>query len=326
MNEIIADKIGLFITIVIPVYNEEAVLPEMIKRLDDLQAEHSLDTFQLLFVDDGSQDETAKILETAHFSKGIDVITLSRNFGHQAAVSAGLSYARGDYVAIIDGDLQDPPEFIPKMISLMQGSGADVAFGVRKNRKEKPLMRFSYYLFYRLLDRLSPFPIPLDSGDFSVISSRVVHVINTMPERHRFVRGLRSYAGFKQVPFYYSRASRSAGDPKYTFTRLLSLAADGIFTFSEMPLRIATIMGITISTASFIIGFFLLLWRLSSGIILPGFATISIGLFFLGGVQLLCLGILGEYIGRIHSEVKMRPSYVVSSYRSVFSKKSLETS
>jgi dolichol-phosphate mannosyltransferase len=317
MNETTANPIGLYITIVIPVYNEEAVLPEMIKRLGALQAKYALDTFQLLFVDDGSQDKTPHILEASHFSKGFDVLTLSRNFGHQAAVSAGLGYARGDYIAIIDGDLQDPPELIPQMITLMQDSGADVAFGVRKNRKEKPIMRLSYYLFYRLLDRLSPFPIPLDSGDFSVISRRVVHVINTMPERHRFVRGLRSYAGFKQVPFYYSRESRSAGDPKYTFTKLLSLAADGIFTFSEMPLRIATIMGITISTVSFAIGFLLLVWRLSSGIVLPGFATISIGLFFLGGVQLLCLGILGEYIGRIHSEVKMRPSYVVSNYRSL---------
>jgi len=301
------------VSVVIPVYNEESVLPAVFTRLRALEKDNSAFIFQFLFVDDGSTDKTRKILEVAHCQDGYSLIAFSRNFGHQAAVSAGIKYASGEYVAIIDGDLQDPPEAIPEMVSLLVKTGADVAYGVRRQRKEMFLKRLSYYAFYRLLRRLTPISIPLDSGDFSVISRRVARVINDMPEKHRFVRGLRSYAGFRQVPFFYSRYSRAAGDPKYTFAKLVGLAADGIFTFSELPLKISTFVGLLISIASFLIGFALLAWRLGSGAVLPGFATISVGLFFLGGVQLLCLGILGEYIGRIHSEVKMRPSYVVDA-------------
>ena len=304
------------VSIVIPVYNEESVLPSVLTRLRALEKDNREFSFQFLFVDDGSTDKTRKILEAAHYEDGYSLITFSRNFGHQAAVSAGIKYASGEYVAIIDGDLQDPPEAIPEMVSLLVNTRADVAYGVRRQRKEMPLKRMSYYVFYRLLRRLTPISIPLDSGDFSVFSRRVALVINSMPEKHRFVRGLRSFAGFTQVPFFYSRFSRAAGEPKYTFAKLLGLAADGIFTFSEIPLKISTFVGFFISLVSFLIGFLLIVWRLRSGGILPGFATISVGLFFLGGVQLLCLGILGEYIGRIHSEVKMRPSYVVDSFLS----------
>jgi polyisoprenyl-phosphate glycosyltransferase len=304
---------GSSVSLVIPVFNEESVLPALLQRLQSLEQCYKQYDFEILFVDDGSIDNTRSILETAHYQNGYTLITFSRNFGHQAAVSAGISYASGDYVAIIDGDLQDPPEAIPDMVSLLIRTGSDVAYGVRQNRKEQPLKRLSYFIFYRLLRRLTPIAIPLDSGDFSVISRRVAGVINSMPEKHRFVRGLRSYAGFKQVPFVYSRYSRAAGAPKYTLTKLIGLAADGIFTFSEIPLKISTFMGLSIAVSSFIIGFSLLIWRLGSGAILPGFATISVGLFFLGGVQLMCLGILGEYIGRIHSEVKMRPPYVIDS-------------
>jgi glycosyltransferase involved in cell wall biosynthesis len=301
------------VSVVIPVYNEESVLPAVFARLRVLEKDNSDFSFQFLFVDDGSTDRTRNILEAAHYEDGYGLISFSRNFGHQAAVSAGIKYASGEYVAIIDGDLQDPPEAIPEMVSLLVRTGADVAFGVRRQRKEMFLKRLSYFAFYRLLRQLTPISIPLDSGDFSVFSSRVARVINDMPEKHRFVRGLRSYAGFRQVPFFYSRCSRVAGEPKYTFAKLVGLAADGIFTFSEIPLKISTFVGLAISIASFLIGFTLLIWRLVSGAVLPGFATISIGLFFLGGVQLLCLGILGEYIGRIHSEVKMRPSFVVDT-------------
>jgi glycosyltransferase involved in cell wall biosynthesis len=303
----------IIVSVVIPVYNEESVLPAVFARLRALEKANSALRFQFLFVDDGSTDKTRKILEAAYCQDGYGLIAFSRNFGHQAAVSAGIKYAFGEYVAIIDGDLQDPPEAIPEMVSLLVRTGADVAYGVRRQRKEMFLKRLSYFAFYRLLRQLTPISIPLDSGDFSVFSSRVARVINDMPEKHRFVRGLRSYAGFRQVPFFYSRYSRAAGEPKYTFAKLVGLAADGIFTFSEIPLKISTFVGLSISIASFLIGFALLIWRLVSGAVLPGFATISIGLFFLGGVQLLCLGILGEYIGRIHSEVKMRPSFVVDT-------------
>lgn len=314
MTEPPPKSIGELVSVVIPAYNEEAVLPAMLERLKALQKEcHSL-RLEFLFVDDGSTDNTRSILEQAHYSSGFCLISFSRNFGHQAAVSAGINHATGDYIAIIDGDLQDPPEAIPGMVNLLLETGSDVVYGVRRRRKEPAYKRFSYYLFYRLLRRLTPISIPLDSGDFSVISKRVARVINEMPEKHRFVRGLRSYVGFKQVPFYYSRDSRAAGNPKYTFVKLMGLAADGIFTFSEIPLKIATCLGLSISIASFLFGLSIIIWRLISGAVLPGFATLSVGLFFLGGVQLLCLGILGEYIGRIHSEVKMRPSYVVDKF------------
>jgi glycosyltransferase involved in cell wall biosynthesis len=299
------------VSVVIPVYNEESVLPQMFARLEALQINAPHLRFEFLFVDDGSHDKTRTILEQAHQRNGYRLIAFSRNFGHQAAVSAGLQYAEGDFIAVIDGDLQDPPETIPAMVSLLINTGADVAYGVRQKRKEVFLMRLAYFVFYRLLQRLTPIAIPLDSGDFSVMTGRVAAVINAMPEKHRFVRGLRSYAGFKQVPFYYARDSRVAGTPKYTLTKLISLAADGIFTFSEIPLKLSTFLGLLIAIASFVLGISLLLWRLASGNVLPGFATISVGLFFLGGVQLVCFGILGEYIGRIHSEVKNRPSYVI---------------
>lgn len=304
----------LVVSIVIPVYNEESVLPSLIERLNGLSANNQELRFEVLFVNDGSRDRTRKILEQAHQTHGYGLISFSRNFGHQAAVSAGLKYARGNFIAIIDGDLQDPPEAIPGMVQLLMDASADVAYGVRQNRKEIFIKRLSYYLFYRLLLRLTPFSIPLDSGDFSVISQRVASVINSMPEKHRFVRGLRSYAGFKQVPYYYSRNARAAGDSKYTLAKLIGLAADGIFTFSELPLKLSTFLGLFISVVSFLLGFMLITWRLMSGNVLPGFATISVGLFFLGGVQLLSLGILGEYVGRIHSEVKSRPAFVVDTY------------
>ncbi|MFN7678279.1 MAG: glycosyltransferase family 2 protein [Cyanobacteriota bacterium] len=314
MNESNQKTFSGVVSVVIPVYNEETVLPVMIERLEALREKCRSFKLEFLFIDDGSVDKTREILERAYYEKGFYLISFSRNFGHQAAVSAGLRHAKGDFIAIIDGDLQDPPEAIPEMVNLLMKTGADVAYGVRRRRKESAFKRFSYYLFYRLLRRLTPISIPLDSGDFSVISRRVASVINEMPEKHRFVRGLRSYAGFEQVPFYYSRDSRAAGEPKYTFSKLIALAADGIFTFSEIPLKFSTFLGLTISISSFLFGFLLILWRLSSGAVLPGFATLSVGLFFLGGVQLLCLGILGEYIGRIHSEVKKRPSFVIDKF------------
>ncbi len=302
------------ITVVIPVFNEESVLPAMLDRLHGIQSCSSKFLYQLLFIDDGSTDKTRSILELAYLKGECHFLSFSRNFGHQAAVSAGLDYAEGDYIAIIDGDLQDPPEAIPEMVDLLIKTAADVAYGVRISRKETAFKRLSYWLFYRILSVLTPINIPLDSGDFSVVTKRVAKSINDMPERHRFVRGLRSYAGFKQVPFYYSRDSRAAGKPKYTFNKLLALAADGIFTFSEIPLKLSTYLGLIISILSFLLGSSFLFWRILSGNVLPGFATLSVALFFLGGVQLLCLGILGEYVGRIHSEVKRRPTYVVERF------------
>ena len=265
------------------------------------------------YPDDGSTDNSRDLIDKICQDIQFIGIHFSRNFGHQAAVTAGLQYSTGDFIAVIDGDLQDPPELIPEMILEMLENEADVIYGVRTHRKENFLKRSSYFVFYRLLAWITPLEIPLDSGDFGIMTRRVVDVINSMPEHHRFVRGLRAYSGFKQIPFKYKRAVRGGGEPKYNLSRLLKLALDGIFTFSEVPLKLATFLGFTIAVLSLIYGIFLLIWRITSNQEIPGFATISIGMFFLGGIQLFFIGVLGEYIGRIHNEVKGRPTFIIDS-------------
>ena len=299
-------------SIIIPVLNEIEVLPELVRRVK--AAIDALDgTVEVLLVDDGSTDGTGdairKVCEQDARFVGVH---LSRNFGHQMAVSAGIELARGDAVAVIDGDLQDPPEILGEMRKRLAG-GVDVVYAVRRERKEGLPKRAAYHVFYRLLRSLSRVPIPLDSGDCCVMSRRVVDIVRSFPERHRFVRGLRAYAGFRQEPFEYARDPRQAGKPKYTFRKLLALSADGVFTFSERPLRIATAVGSLVALGSLGYGGYLVGWRLFQGGELPGFATLAAGMFFLGGIQLLCIGILGEYVGRIHNEVKGRPPFIIES-------------
>ena len=309
----IDEKKSIDISIVIPIYNEEQVLPALIKRLKALRKLAYNFNFEFILVNDGSIDLSKLLINEACNESGFVGIHFSRNFGHQAAVTAGIRYAKGYYVAVIDGDLQDPPELIPEMIAAMQDQEADVVYGIRTHRKENVFKRLSYFLFYRLLALLSPLEIPMDSGDFGVITRRVADAINSMPEHHRFVRGLRTYAGFKQIAFIYKRDTREAGEPKYNFSKLLSLAMDGIFTFSEIPLKLSTLCGLLISFFSLCYGFGLLVWRFVSNEKLVGFTTLAVGMFFLGGIQLMCIGILGEYVGRIHNEVKNRPTFIIES-------------
>jgi dolichol-phosphate mannosyltransferase len=267
---------------------------------------------ELIFVNDGSNDRTAKLLDDfAESERGVAAVHLSRNFGHQQAVSAGLSFSRGDRVAIIDGDLQDPPEEIVRFLDKLD-EGYEVVYAVRRQRKEAWAKRAAYAVFYRVLSRLATIDIPLDSGDFCVMRRAVVEEINRMPERHRFVRGLRCYAGFRQTGLEYSRNSRAAGKPKYTLWKLMELATDGIFSFSAKPLRLATFLGFCSAFAALLYSAYIVVWRLISGNELPGFASIVAIVLYLGAVQLVCIGILGEYIGRIHSEVKQRPGFIVS--------------
>lgn len=300
-------------SIVIPVYNESVVLPILTERLKSLQELNENFEFEFILVNDGSTDTSRDLINNLCQNIHFVGIHLSRNFGHQAAVTAGLEYATGDYIAVIDGDLQDPPELVPKMILEMLENQADVIYGVRTHRKENFLKRSSYFLFYRFLAWITPLEIPLDSGDFGVMTRRVVDAINSMPEHHRFVRGLRAYSGFRQIPFKYKRSIREGGEPKYNLSRLLKLALDGIFTFSEVPLKLATLSGFVIAMLSLFYGISIFTWRMISNQNLPGFATISIGMFFLGGIQLFCIGLLGEYIGRIHNEVKARPTFIIDS-------------
>lgn len=296
-------------SVVVPVFNEEEVLPEFHRRLsavlDQLGA-----TAEIVFVNDGSVDGSLELLKKLHAGDArVRVVSLSRNFGHQTAVSAGLQHARGDVVAVLDGDLQDPPEVLPRMFELI-AQGADVAYGVRTNRKEGWLKRTAYFTFYRLLQRLSDTRMPLDAGDFSAMSRRVVDLINGLGESDRYIRGLRSWVGFRQVGVPYGRDWRQAGQSKYTLGKLLKLSLDGIVAFSYAPLRLIVVLGFLISLTSFF-GILVVIYRRFTDVYVPGWASMSIMLLFLGGIQLLTLGLIGEYVGRIFQQVKARPLYVV---------------
>jgi dolichol-phosphate mannosyltransferase len=305
------------ISVIVPCFNEEAVLPALFERLDAVAAKWPMD-FEVICIDDGSRDRTWEILQAQHArDQRWHGFSFARNFGHQTAVSAGLHFANGDAVVVIDADLQDPPEEIERLIQKWS-EGFDVVFAIRQKRKEGWIKRFCYWLFYRLMARLVAFDIPLDSGDFCLISRQVVDTINAMPERNRFVRGLRAWSGFRQVGVTYERAARQAGMPKYNLKKLVALALDGLFSFSSIPLRLATYLGLWISAFAFIGVAFTLVQKIFSSQFAKiglapnsGFPTIVICILFLGGVQLICLGILGEYTGRIYEEVKARPLWIL---------------
>lgn len=275
-------------------------------------------SWEVIFVDDGSTDETLRLLsEVALSDSRFKVLSFSRNFGHQAAVYAGLEASSGMAVGVIDADLQDPPEVLLQCLEQVQ-AGADVAYGVRLKRKETLWKRAAYKAFYRLLQALSDVAIPLDSGDFCVMSRRVVNVLVNLPERNVFMRGLRAWAGFKQVAVEYERAPRAAGESKYSLGRLIKLATDGIFSFSVAPLRLATYAGLIVVVLSLVYGLFTIIWRIvgfqfmgHAAQELPGWTTLVSGMLFLHGIELLILGVVGEYVGRIYAEAKQRPRYVL---------------
>ncbi len=297
--------------LVIPCYNEEEVVPMLIERLSALSREWPYPV-HVLFVDDGSRDRTYDLLTAAcEENPRMACLRLSRNFGHQTAVSAGLTRARGDVVAVIDADLQDPPEFILEMIAKWR-EGYDVVYGVRTNRKEGPFLRMAYSLFYRILKKIANVDIPLDAGDFSLMDREVVDQINAMPEHNRFIRGLRGWVGFKQVGLPYNRQARQAGAPKYNLYRLLNLAMNGLISFSSVPLKFASWLG---AFSSFL-GFLLMLWVVVNGLVYgrtpPGWASLAVIILVFGGIQLVVLGIIGEYVSRIFDEVKRRPHFIVS--------------
>jgi dolichol-phosphate mannosyltransferase len=292
------------LSIVIPLYNEEAVFVELWMRLAKVVDALPF-VAEIVLVDDGSTDGTRELACMAcREDPRFRLVVLSRNFGHQLAVSAGLQHASGWAVAILDGDLQDPPEVLLDFHRKLS-EGYDVVYAVRRRRKEAWPKRLAYWAFYRLQRALSSIDIPLDSGDFCMMSRRVVQRLNQLPERQRFLRGLRSWVGYRQTGLEYERAARSAGQSKYTFRKLFRLACDGVFTFSDAPLRLATWLGLIVVIGSLVAGAFAALGQWAA---VP---MIAAAVFFLGGVQLVCLGILGEYVGRIHAEVKGRPAFVV---------------
>ncbi len=297
-------------SVVLPIYNEEANLPELYRRLSAVLDEMG-EPYELVFVDDGSRDRTVELLRTLHARDArVRVIRLTRNFGHQRAISAGLDYARGQAVIVMDADLQDPPEVIPLFVEKWR-EDFQVVYAVREKRKESVLKRMAYHSFYHALRAISRIDIPLETGDFCLMDRRVVEAIIALPERNRFVRGLRSWVGYRQVGLAYERDARFAGEPKYTFRKLASLALDGLVSFSYMPLRLATLSGFAVSAFSLLAAVYYLIKRLTVGLQPPGFATLVILITFLGGVQLITIGVVGEYIGHVLDEAKGRPAYMV---------------
>jgi glycosyltransferase involved in cell wall biosynthesis len=297
------------LSIVVPVFNEEENLPALYARLTDVLKEIGLE-YEIVYVDDGSRDKSNELLQQlAAQDWRVAIIELARNFGHQVAISAGLDYSRGAAVIVMDGDLQDPPEVLPKFIARWR-EGYDVVYAVREKRKESWPKRAAYAGFYRLVRRVANIEIPLDSGDFCIMDRRVVDLLVSMPERNRFVRGIRSWVGFKQVGLSYERQARNAGKPKYSFSKLLYLALDGLVSFSFIPLRFISILGFSVSLLSILLAVFYAVKKMTTGLSPPGFATTVVAIFFLAGIQLITIGVIGEYVGRIFEEVKRRPLYV----------------
>jgi dolichol-phosphate mannosyltransferase len=298
--------------IVVPCFNEDAVIAQTHRRLRDAARAIAGARVTVIYVDDGSRDGTLARLRTiAAEDPDARVVALSRNYGHQYALTAGLDAAHGDAVVIIDADLQDPPEVIPQMVARWR-DGADVVYGVRASREGESLFkRATAALFYRLLQRLGDASIPADVGDFRLLDRRVVDTLHEMPERDRFLRGLVVWAGYRQEGVSYERHARAAGETKFPFRRMLSFALDGIFSFSTVPLRLASYLGLTASVLALIGIIYAFYIKLFTVGVVPGWAAQWIGTLFLGGVQLLSLGVIGEYVGRIYGEVKRRPLYVV---------------
>ncbi len=300
-------------SLIVPLYNEQDTLPELVRRLTDVM--NSLDEpTELVLINDGSKDQSLMLLRSFHQQDDrICYINLARNFGHQIAVTAGLNFVRGDMAIVLDADLQDPPELIPELIKQWR-SGFQVVYAQRTKRIEESWgKRFLAYWFYRILRKLADIDIPTDTGDFCLIDRSVIDILNSMPERTRYLRGLRSWVGFNQTAVPFSRDSRFAGEVKYTFRKSFKLAMNGIVSFSQVPLRLSTYVGLFAAIVSLFMALLILYWRIFvPHSPLTGFTMILVAVFFLGAVQLVCIGILGEYIGCIYEEVKGRPLYTVS--------------
>jgi glycosyltransferase involved in cell wall biosynthesis len=300
------------LSLIMPAYNEESTIPLMIERLKKViaQLEHTYN-IEIIFIDDGSRDNTLELFRQQSLKdKRFKYISFSRNFGQQTAYSAGIDAADGDAVITMDIDLQDPPEIIPKLIDKWE-EGYDVVYTIKKKRKENILKRICYKSFYFLLKKVSYLNIPMDSGIFGLMDRLVVDVLKSMPERNRFIPGLRTWAGYRHIGIEYERAKRAAGKPKYTLIKLIELAYNGIFSFSLLPLRLITIIGFILALLSFIAVIGIIIFRLVYKVTPPGWASLAVILSFNQGILLLFIGLIGEYIGRIFEEVKQRPKYIV---------------
>jgi len=303
------------LSVVVPVYSEEKVIPEFYRRMKNVLAElENRFDHEILFIDDGSRDGSAALLkELSRHDPQVKIVSFSRNFGHQFAITAGLDYARGDVLAIIDGDLQDPPEVIPEMLRKWE-EGNKVVFGVREKRRgENPFKLVTAKVFYRLIRLLSDIRMPIDAGDFRLLDRRVVETLRDIREENRYLRGLVSWAGFTQVGVPYRRDRRYAGKTKFTLKKMIRFAFDGILSFSDKPLKISAYLGFLITLASFIMALRVLIGKIRHPeMLVSGWTSLILAVLFIGGIQMISLGILGLYLGRQYREVKKRPLYVVA--------------
>ncbi len=301
------------ISVIVPMYCEEKIIQECYNRLKNVLQKIKNYEYEVIFVNDGSKDKTLEMLiELSKQDEHVKIISFSRNFGHQAAVTAGLKYVTGDAIVIIDSDLQDPPELIPEMLTLWE-NGNDVIYGRRKKRKGESIFKLlTAKLFYTTLNALSETEIPKDTGDFRLVDRRVVDCINLLPEHNKFLRGLFSWVGYKQIPYEYERQERFAGNTKYPFRKMLKLASDGILSFSTKPLKLVGILGIISLVLSFaILGYAMLSFIFKWNSLMPGWTSMMLTVTFFAGVQLLSIWIMSEYIARIYDESRDRPQYII---------------
>jgi polyisoprenyl-phosphate glycosyltransferase len=299
------------ISLVIPFYNEEPNIDRLFGRLELVLAHLGM-TYEIICVNDGSRDDTLeRLLEEHYRNSAIKVVNLSRNFGKEIALTAGIDHAKGNAVIPMDADLQDPPELIEALISRWK-EGYDVVYATRRTREgESWMKRFTAKAFYQTIAQISKVPIPMNTGDFRLLDRRVVEALKQMPERNRFMKGLFSWVGYKQISVLYDRSPRYQGTTKWNYWRLWNFALDGITSFSFLPLKIWGYIGIVLSFITLMYAAFLVIRTLIFGIDVPGYASLMVAVLFLGGIQLITLGIIGEYLGRIYEEVKGRPLYLV---------------
>lgn len=297
-------------SIVIPIYNEQETIAELLRRVQSV-VDRLDEKVEIILIEDGSTDDSFELLRRARQKDSrLKILRLSRNFGHQVALSAGISHTKGKAVVLMDGDLQDPPELIPQMITQWK-QGYQVVYTVKRSRRENFIMRFAFHSFYRLMRVFSSVSIPMEAGNFSLLDRRVVDTFLKLPERHRYISGLRAWVGFRQTGIEYDREPRFVGKPQMTLSRLINLALDGLFSFSNAPLRLATYAGFIVASLSFLLAAYVIYEKLFTDKAILGWASTIVSITFIGGMILLTLGVIGEYIGRIYDEVKQRPLYVI---------------
>ena len=301
----------MLLSVIIPIFNEEENIRLLHQRLCGVM--QKIDSpFELIFVNDDSKDNSMALIKLlANEHSNVKYVDFSRNFGHQIAVSAGIDVAKGDAVVIIDADLQDPPELIIEMHQKWK-EGYEVVYAKRRARKgENFLKKFTAKMFYRILNKITSFNIPLDTGDFRIIDRKIVEVLKSMPEQQKFLRGQISWAGYKQTYVEYDRDSRNAGETGYTYKKMIRFALDGITSFSDAPLKLASLMGFIVSGVAFLMILYALYARFISRDYVPGWTSLMLAVLFIGGIQLICIGMIGEYISRIANNIKNRPLYIV---------------